>query len=96
MTIAKMNSDEMLHLVQKIVADNPGISLVRFDADTQEITFSTLRVANSVGLVPLEVEFIMKNQMINAIKAYRERTHCGLKEAKDICEQYRAFKNVPF
>lgn len=96
MTAVKMNSTEMLHLVQKIVAENPGITLERFDADTQQITFSTLRVSNSIGLVPLEVEYIMKNQIINAIKAVRERTGCGLKEAKDLCEQYRNFKNVPF
>ena len=41
------------------------------------------------GLKAKERELIKNGAFVAAIKSVRERTHLGLKEAKDLCDRYR-------
>lgn len=43
-----------------------------------------------VRLVPAEEQLVSNGQMIAAIKLIRDRLGCGLKEAKDIAEFWKA------
>lgn len=46
-------------------------------------------VENSQGLAQAEIEALARGDLIGAIKLYKTRVGCGLKEAKDAVVSYR-------
>jgi len=48
-----------------------------------------------MGLAADEANFARRGDLIFAVKAYRQRTNCGLKEAKDAIESSAEWKERP-
>lgn len=87
-----MHKDEAIRLAKTIVAQYEHIE----NSEKPEYD-NAGRLLNPRALVPTteELRFISERKLIQAIKALRERTHMGLKDAKDLIEYWRD-NPIPF
>lgn len=94
----RITDAQLLHFVQEVRRQFPNVSLHSLSVAEGVVSFKVDVVPVKVSdLTPTteEMEFVHRGQMINAIKAVRQRANLTLKEAKDLVEGWRANK-IPF
>ncbi len=81
--LVQMSATELAELISAASLMLPG--KIRMEAEK-----STVKAPTCYDLSGTEQMIIRDGGTIAAIKAYKDRTGCGLRDAKDACDRYRA------
>jgi ribosomal protein L7/L12 len=65
------------------------LEVIKVDFESGEITINVLDHDKNEILTPGEMDEVKRGRPIVAIKSVRQRTNAGLKDAKDIVDEYR-------
>lgn len=73
-------SEHQISFINSMVTEGTAVANV----PPAETTFSREQIGKQINFI---IDAMLSNRKIDAIKAHREITHCGLKESKDAIDR---------